>query len=121
MSFDEALFRTVYANDLYSFLRRAFEGLRLLRDALPPYVSHPRKFDLLIIDEAHNVAPTVGRYAVESLSAVQTSVSGAKNLSHWASGSAIASHRGLPKRLTKLLKPSETTIATRRELHRLHS
>jgi superfamily II DNA or RNA helicase len=43
------------------------EGLRLLRDALPPHVSHPRKFDLLIIDEAHNVAPTVGRYAIESL------------------------------------------------------
>ena len=43
------------------------EGLRLLRDALPPHVTHPRAFDLLIIDEAHNVAPTVGRYAVESL------------------------------------------------------
>ena len=51
------------------------EGLRLLRDALPQNVSHPRKFDMLIIDEAHNVAPTVrsrstGRnrnYAVESL------------------------------------------------------
>jgi superfamily II DNA or RNA helicase len=43
------------------------EGLRLLRDALPPHVTHPRKFDLLIVDEAHNVAPTVGHYAVESL------------------------------------------------------
>jgi len=43
------------------------EGVRLLRDALPPHVSHPRRFDLLIVDEAHNVAPTVGRYAVESL------------------------------------------------------
>lgn len=43
------------------------EGLRLLRDALPPHVTHPRTFDLLIIDEAHNVAPRVGRYAVESL------------------------------------------------------
>ena len=43
------------------------EGLRLLRDALPAHVSHPRKFDMLIIDEAHNVAPSVGRYAVESL------------------------------------------------------
>ncbi len=42
------------------------EGLRLLRDTLPPHVTHPRKFDLLIIDEAHNIAPTVGRYAVES-------------------------------------------------------
>ncbi len=43
------------------------EGLRLLRDALPPHVMHPRTFDLLIIDEAHNVSPRVGRYAVESL------------------------------------------------------
>lgn len=43
------------------------EGLRLLRDALPPHVTHPRTFDLLIIDEAHNVAPKVGHYAVESL------------------------------------------------------
>lgn len=43
------------------------EGLRLLRDAVPPHVTHPRTFDLLIIDEAHNVTPTVGHYAVESL------------------------------------------------------
>lgn len=43
------------------------EGMRLLRDALPAHVSHPRKFDMLIIDEAHNVAPSVGRYAIESL------------------------------------------------------
>lgn len=43
------------------------EGLRLFRDALPPTVTHPRKFDLLVIDEAHNVAPTVGHYAIESL------------------------------------------------------
>ena len=43
------------------------EGMRLFRDTLPPNVTHPRKFDLLVIDEAHNVAPTVGQYAVESL------------------------------------------------------
>ncbi|GIV03543.1 MAG: helicase SNF2 family protein [Fimbriimonadales bacterium] len=43
------------------------EGFRLLRDAVPPHVTYPRTFDLLIVDEAHNVAPTVGRYAVESL------------------------------------------------------
>lgn len=42
-------------------------GLRLFKDALPGRVRHPRKFDLLIIDEAHNVSPSVGRYAVESL------------------------------------------------------
>lgn len=42
------------------------EALRLLRDTLPAHVTYPRKFDLLIIDEAHNVSPSVGRYAVES-------------------------------------------------------
>jgi len=67
--------RGLHANPWTSFPRlitsvdwaKQGEGLRLLRDTLPPHVSHPRKFDLLIIDEAHNVAPTVGRYAVESL------------------------------------------------------
>ncbi|MBS4045649.1 MAG: DISARM system SNF2-like helicase DrmD [Alphaproteobacteria bacterium] len=67
--------RGLHANPWTSFPRlitsmdwaKQGEGLRLLRDALPPHVGHPRKFDLLIIDEAHNVAPTVGRYAVESL------------------------------------------------------
>ncbi len=43
------------------------EGIRLLRDVLPPHPTFPRRFDLLIVDEAHNVAPTVGKYAVESL------------------------------------------------------
>lgn len=43
------------------------EGVRLLRDVLPPHPTFPRRFDLLIVDEAHNVAPTVGKYAVESL------------------------------------------------------
>ena len=43
------------------------EGIRLLRDVLPPQSTFPRRFDMLIVDEAHNVAPTVGKYAVESL------------------------------------------------------
>lgn len=43
------------------------EGLRLLKDIMPLEVTHPRKFDLLIVDEAHNVTPRVGRYAVETL------------------------------------------------------
>lgn len=67
--------RGLHANPWTSFPRlitsmdwvKQGEGLRLLRDALPAHVSHPRKFDFLIIDEAHNIAPTVGRYAVESL------------------------------------------------------
>ncbi|WP_374072540.1 DISARM system SNF2-like helicase DrmD [Alloalcanivorax xenomutans] len=43
------------------------EGLRTIRDVLPPHVGHPRKFDLLIVDEAHNIAPSAGaNYALES-------------------------------------------------------
>ncbi|HGX9969901.1 DISARM system SNF2-like helicase DrmD [Klebsiella pneumoniae] len=43
------------------------EGLRSMRDVLPLKPSYPRKFDMLVIDEAHNIAP-VGRanYAMES-------------------------------------------------------
>ena len=33
------------------------DGLELMRDALPKTVTYPRKFDILIVDEAHNVAP----------------------------------------------------------------
>ncbi|WP_241560606.1 SNF2-related protein [Paenirhodobacter populi] len=51
--------RGLHANPWTSFPRlitsmdwaKQGEGLRLLRDALPPHVSHPRKFDLLIIDD----------------------------------------------------------------------
>ena len=43
------------------------EGLRAMRDVLPPHVSYPRKFDILVVDEAHNVAPAAGtHYALES-------------------------------------------------------
>lgn len=43
------------------------EGLRAMRDVLPPHVGYPRKFDLLVVDEAHNVAPAAGaHYALES-------------------------------------------------------
>jgi superfamily II DNA or RNA helicase len=67
--------RGLHANPWTSFPRliasidwaKQGEGIRLLRDVLPPHHTFPRRFDLLIIDEAHNVAPTVGKYAVESL------------------------------------------------------
>lgn len=43
------------------------EGLRLMKDALPPHITYPRKFDILIVDEAHNVAPAVAtHYSIES-------------------------------------------------------
>lgn len=43
------------------------EGRRLLEDVLPPHPTYPRTFDVLVVDEAHNVAPAgTGRYALES-------------------------------------------------------
>jgi SNF2 family DNA or RNA helicase len=43
------------------------EGLRLMKDALPPSVTFPRKFDMLVVDEAHNVAPAMAvKYTIES-------------------------------------------------------
>ncbi|WP_201352068.1 DISARM system SNF2-like helicase DrmD [Hydrogenimonas urashimensis] len=68
--------RGVTANPWTSFPRlivsmdwiKTGEGLRTLRDVLPPHVTYPRRFDVLIVDEAHNVAPSgTGRYAIESL------------------------------------------------------
>lgn len=67
--------RGIHANPWTSFPRlissmdwmKSGEGLRLLKDILPPHVTYPRKFDILVIDEAHNVAPaTATRYALES-------------------------------------------------------
>ena len=51
------------------FLKRD-RALRLFREVLPGEGEsmYPRRFDLLIVDEAHNVAPSAGgRYAVDSL------------------------------------------------------
>ncbi|HPD17379.1 MAG TPA: DISARM system SNF2-like helicase DrmD [Planctomycetota bacterium] len=65
----------VHANPWTSFPRliasvdwmKTGEGLRLIKDALPPHVTYPRKFDILIVDEAHNVAPSAAsRYAMPS-------------------------------------------------------
>lgn len=42
--------------------------IRMMRDALPPHPTYPRRFDILVVDEAHNVAPTgSAHYAVDSL------------------------------------------------------
>lgn len=50
------------------FLKRA-RPMRLMRELLPAEgeIAYPRPFDLLIVDEAHNIAPSgSGHYAVES-------------------------------------------------------
>jgi len=39
----------------------------LFREVLPPRVTYPRRFDILIVDEAHNVSPQgSGHYAIDS-------------------------------------------------------
>jgi superfamily II DNA or RNA helicase len=67
--------RGIHANPWSSFPRlvasmdwmKGGEGLRLLKDILPPHVTYPRKFDILVVDEAHNVAPATSlQYALES-------------------------------------------------------
>ncbi len=68
--------RGIHANPWASFPRliasmdwmKTGEGLRLLREILPVHASYPRKFDILVVDEVHNVVPAgSGRYALESL------------------------------------------------------
>jgi superfamily II DNA or RNA helicase len=62
--------RGLHANPWTSFPRlitsmdwmKAGEGLRLMKDVLPPHLSFPRKFDVLIVDEAHNVAPSAASH-----------------------------------------------------------
>jgi len=67
--------RGIHANPWTSFPRliasmdwmKSGEGLRLIKDILSPHITFPRKFDILIVDEAHNVAPaSAARYALES-------------------------------------------------------
>jgi superfamily II DNA or RNA helicase len=67
--------RGIHANPWSSFPRliasvdwiKAGEPLRMLRDILPVRASYPRKFDILVVDEAHNVAPAgSAHYALES-------------------------------------------------------
>jgi superfamily II DNA or RNA helicase len=44
-------------------------GMRLLREVLPPHPQIPRRYDVLIVDEVHNCAPSDagGRYARDTL------------------------------------------------------
>jgi SNF2 family DNA or RNA helicase len=67
--------RGLYANPWTHFPRlivsidwlKSDRPMRLLRDVLPAVSSYPRTFDLLIVDEAHNVAPAGrGKYATDS-------------------------------------------------------
>lgn len=68
--------RGIHANPWTSFPRlivsqdwvKSGEPLRLLREIIPAHAKYPRKFDILVIDEAHNVAPSgSSNYPLESL------------------------------------------------------
>lgn len=67
--------RGIHANPWTSFPRlivsqdwlKSGEPLRLLREIIPAHAKYPRKFDILVVDEAHNVAPSGStNYALES-------------------------------------------------------
>lgn len=67
--------RGIHANPWTSFPRliasmdwmKGGEAMRLIRDILPVHPAFPRKFDILVVDEAHNIAPSgSGKYAIES-------------------------------------------------------
>jgi len=67
--------RGIHANPWTSFPRlitsmdwvKGGEALRTMQDVLPAHASFPRKFDMLVVDEAHNIAPAAGvNYALES-------------------------------------------------------
>lgn len=67
--------RGIHANPWTSFPRlitsvdwlKSGDALRMLRDVLPVRASFPRKFDMLVVDEAHNIAPAgSAHYALES-------------------------------------------------------
>lgn len=68
--------RGLYANPWTHFPRlivsidwlKSERPLRLLKDVLPAGHTYPRRFDLLIVDEAHAIAPAGrGKYATDSL------------------------------------------------------
>lgn len=67
--------RGIHANPWTSFPRiitsmdwmKGSDPLRLIREVLPVINKYPRKFDILVVDEAHNVAPAgSANYALES-------------------------------------------------------
>lgn len=67
--------RGIHANPWTSFPRliasmdwlKSGEGMRRFKEILPDRVTYPRKFDILVVDEAHNVSPSGStHYALES-------------------------------------------------------
>ena len=67
--------RGIHANPWTSYPRlitsmdwlKSGDPMRFMRDVIPPHPTFPRKFDILVVDEAHNVAPAgSAHYALAS-------------------------------------------------------
>jgi ERCC4-related helicase len=67
--------RGIHANPWIAFPRlitsmdwmKSGEGLRLFQDIIPINNNYPRKFDILVVDEAHNISPAAATiYSLES-------------------------------------------------------
>jgi len=79
--------------------------MRLFREVLPPSdePAYPRKFDVLVVDEAHNVAPSGrGKYATDSLRTTALRVL-APHFEHKLFLTATP-HNGYPESFTALLE-----------------
>jgi len=100
------------------------EGFRLLKDVLPPRVTYPRKFDILVVDEAHNVAPaSTSMYALES-QRTRLIRSLAPHFAHRLFLSATP-HNGYQESFTSLLELlddqrfARTVMPDEKQLHRV--
>ena len=100
------------------------EGFRLLKDVLPPHITYPRKFDILVVDEAHNVAPaSASMYALES-QRTRLIRSLAPHFNHRLFLSATP-HNGYQESFTSLLELlddqrfARTVMPDEKQLHRI--
>lgn len=100
------------------------EGFRLLKDVLPPHITYPRKFDILVVDEAHNVAPAAASmYALES-QRTRLIRSLAPHFTHRLFLSATP-HNGYQESFTSLLELlddqrfARTVMPDEKQLHRV--
>jgi len=100
------------------------EGYRLLKDVLPPHITYPRKFDILVVDEAHNVAPAAASmYALES-QRTRLIRSLAPHFAHHLFLSATP-HNGYQESFTSLLELlddqrfARTVMPGEKQLHRV--
>ncbi|WP_215731702.1 DISARM system SNF2-like helicase DrmD [Methylomicrobium agile] len=100
------------------------EGLRLLKDVLPHHITYPRKFDILVVDEAHNVAPaSASMYALES-QRTRLIRSLAPHFTHRLFLSATP-HNGYQESFTSLLELlddqrfARTVMPDEKQLHRV--